>query len=86
MEIGLTYSSTDPNHIKTRNFVRDYIREHGILARIIERDRKVQVPQITINGCCVSGDSLRRRLRSARESFPSFPDIARALEQNFWSL
>ncbi len=86
MEIGLTYSSKDPKHIKTCEFVRNYIRERGILARITESDRRVPVPRMTINGCCVSGGSFRKKVRSAREKFPSMSDIARALEQNLWSL
>jgi len=86
MEIGLTYHSKDPKHTKTRDFVMNFIRERGILAKVIERDRQVEVPRITINGCCLS-DQLppthekRRRLR-----FPTTAEIARALEQNFWSL
>ena len=72
--------------MKTRNFVVDFIRERGILAKIIERDRHVEVPRISINGCCVSDRQSQSDNQRSRIRFPSTADIARALEQNFWSL
>ena len=88
MEIGLTYSSKDPRHLEARDFVRRFITEHGILANITEWDKEVKMPEITIDGCPICGAKLLGLGANKRNSrrFPSIDEIARALEQNFWSL
>ncbi len=93
MEIGLIYSEKDPRQIKTRNFLRNYLKEHGILAKFTEKKQKVEIPTITINGCRiftemskvkVSDDSIKTK--PASRPFPKLIDIAKAIEQNLWSL
>jgi hypothetical protein len=84
MEIGLIYSKDDPRQAEAREFVHRYIRERGILARIIERVRPVESPTVIINGQALK--EKRHRPRGERGMFPAIPDIARALEKHVWSL
>ena len=86
MEIGLTYSSKDPRQIQTRDFVRKYIRDRGILARLVENEQPVKAPTISINGCCISEDIYTAAAGRQKVKFPTMDDIARALERNIWSL
>jgi hypothetical protein len=85
MEIGLIYSNKDPQQTDTRNFVRNFINERGILARVIESIQPVTSPTVIING-----HTLRDLRQAPREinprMFPSHDDIARAIEQHLWSL
>ena len=87
MEIGMVYSSKDPRQAAARDFVHKYIQDHGIRARVIETERPVQAPMITVDGCSVNGrpfggnEERRRQLR-----FPSLDQIAAALEEHLWSL
>lgn len=81
MEIGLVYASDDPKQTKTRDFVRKFIKEHGILARIVESEQPVKTARISINGCCLNESSGKRKPKVL-----SFKQIARALEQNVWSI
>lgn len=86
MKIGLIYSGKDPRQIEARDFLRDYVREHGILAHMIEREGSVPSPQISIDGCLVYGKPMSGDKCDAGCSFPSLSDIAAALERNSWSL
>lgn len=87
MEIGLIYSSKDPRHTKTRDFVRQFVRDRGILARIIESEQPVTIPTLTIDGCQVVGPPARAGARAQQESrFPTLDEIGKALEQSFWCL
>ena len=83
MEIGLIYSNKDPKQVATRNFVRNYIKEHGILAQLIETKKEVDYPTISINGCCISKE---HHSKKTKPRFPKLADIAKAIEQNVWSL
>ncbi|MBK7142173.1 MAG: hypothetical protein IPH75_08850 [bacterium] len=85
MEIGLIYSEKDPQQSAARNFVHRFVKERGILANIIESDQPVTSPTIIINGRSLT--DLRRSPReTSTRMFPNIDDIARALEQHFWSL
>lgn len=85
MEIGLIYSNQDPQQFAARNFVHRFIRERGILANIVESEQPVSSPTIIINGRTLT--DLRQSPReSTTRMFPNIDDIARALEQHFWSL
>ena len=87
MEIGLVYSSGDPRHAQARAFVKDFIRERGILANMVETEKPVRIPTITINGCKIMpGEAARRSDDSKPGVFPSLEDISRALERGFWCL
>jgi len=81
MEIGIIYSRSDPQQLRARDFIKKYIREHGITAKVIELEREVSAPTVSINGQPVvsakSSDIIR---------FPSLEDISRELEKNLWSL
>ena len=87
MEIGLVYSSKDPRQAAARDFVHRYIKEHGILAHVVETEQPVQTPTITVDGCCISGSPLpATKGLSKRLRFPSLDEIAAALEEKVWSL
>ena len=87
MEIGLIYSSKDPKQAKTCDFVRRFVRERGILARIVESEQPVKTPSITIDGCTVVGSGVvRPKTNGLTTHFPSTKEIAKALEQSIWCL
>ncbi|MEA1981472.1 MAG: hypothetical protein U9N54_10925 [candidate division Zixibacteria bacterium] len=83
MEIGLIYSNKDPKQVATRNFVRNYIKERGILAHLVETEKEVDCPAISIDGCSISKGKNSPKTKSR---FPKLADIAKAIEQNVWSL
>ncbi|MCK4302467.1 MAG: hypothetical protein KAW91_06810 [candidate division Zixibacteria bacterium] len=87
MEIGLTYSSKDPRHKETKALVRKFVRDRGILARIIESEQPVEVPTITIDGCSVI-EPVRASGKAGRSvmKFPTPEEISRALERSIWCL
>ena len=87
MEIGLIYSSKDPKQAKTCDFVKRFVREHGILARIVESEQPVKVPTITLDGCTIvdSGKTVGAE-KNGRGRFPSTKEIAKALEKSAWCL
>lgn len=85
MEIGLIYSEKDPQQSAARNFVHRFVKERGILANIVESHQPVTSPTIIINGRSLTDLRRNPRETSAR-MFPNIDDIARALEQHFWSL
>lgn len=88
MEIGLVYSSKDPRQAEARDFVHQYIQEHGILAHVVEAEQPVQTPMISVDGCCITcGNSMATaRGLNRRMKFPSLEEIAAALEEHVWSL
>jgi len=86
MEIGLTYSSKDPRQIQTRDFVRKFIKDRGILAHLVENEQPVKVLTISINGCCISDNVYIAAAGKRKVQFPTIDNIARALERNIWSL
>ncbi|HUV30684.1 MAG TPA: hypothetical protein VMY05_06330 [Acidobacteriota bacterium] len=85
MEIGLVYSRKDPRQTKTRDFVRQFVRERGILAHIVETEQAVKSPTVIIDG-----HALRDKRSKPRDDssvmYPSLDDIARALEEHIWCL
>ncbi len=85
MEIGLVYSSKDPRQREARDFVRQFVQDRGILARIYESDQPVDSPTLIINGQALT--DLRKQSRDKGHSiFPSIKEIARALDRYTWSL
>jgi hypothetical protein len=85
MEIGLIYSKSDPKQTAATNFVKRFIRERGILAKIVESEQQVNSPTVIINGHYLRDMRTKPRVGS-RRMFPDIDDIARALEQHLWSL
>ena len=86
MEIGLIYSENDPKQIETRDFIRKFVKEHGILAELIETKKPVKVPKLLINGCCVYGEEPPSKSKLSKIKLPNFNEIARAIEHSVWSL
>lgn len=85
MEIGLIYSRKDPRQTRARNFLRKYIRERGILARIIETEKAVESPTVIIDGHALK--ERRTQVRSPKQKmYPGVDDIARAIDKHTWSL
>lgn len=85
MDVGLIYSSKDPEQRKTKDFVCTYIRKRGILANIKEIDQEVDSPTVIINGHAIKDERKAPRQGKAKQ-FPDIKDIARFLEHHFWSL
>lgn len=85
MEISLIYSEKDPRQTATRDFVRQYVQERGILAEIFESKQPVESPTVIINGQALA-DRRHAPRELATRMFPTLDDIAKALEQHVWSL
>jgi hypothetical protein len=85
MEIGLIYSKKDPRQAEAREFLKRFVEQRGIVARIIESEQPVTSPTVIINGQTLSEQRSKPRSAGAR-MFPSFDDIAHALERHLWSL
>ena len=85
MEIGLIYSKSDPRQTEARNFLKRFVEERGIVARIVESEQPVTSPTVIINGQTLCEQRTKPRSAGAR-MFPSFDDIAHALERHIWSL
>lgn len=87
MEIGVIYSGKDPNQLITRDFVRKFVKERGILAKIIEKEKPVQVPEIIIDGCRINKTTDKNSIKERKSLIPlTIQDIAKALEKTIWSL
>jgi hypothetical protein len=85
MEIGLIYSKTDPRQAEARDFLKRFVEQRGIIARIIESEQPVTSPTLIINGHTLSEQRTRPRGATA-QMFPSADDIAHALERHIWSV
>ena len=85
MKIGLIYSRKDPRQTKARDFVRKFVREHGILAHIVESEQPVESPTVIIDGHTLRDNRTAPR-GSKSVMYPSTDDIARALEEHIWCL
>lgn len=83
MDIGLTYSARDPRQAKTRDFLRKFVRETGVHARLVETERNVSSPTVVVNGQTLKDLRSQPRSESPR-MFPGIPDIAQLLEQHLW--
>ena len=85
MEIGLIFSVKDPRQARARDFVKKFVRERGILAKIVETERQVKSPTVIIDG-----HTLTEKRKKPREKrfvmYPSVDDIARALEEHIWCI
>jgi len=87
MEVELVYFGRDPRHAQARAFVKDFIRERGILANVIETEKPVRVPTITVNGCEITAREATQHSDDPKPGvFPSLEDISQALERGFWCL
>lgn len=88
MEIGLIYSSKDPRQAKTREFLKRFVRERGILARFVETERPVKTPTVIIDGCTLTCSTTESESSddSVAVHFPTTKDLTRALEQSIWCL
>jgi len=85
MDIGLVYSENDPRQTKTRDFLRQFIKKHGMNATISETRRKVASPTVIINGETLKDMRQIPRGKNA-PMFPGLKEIAAALEHHLWSL
>lgn len=85
MEVGLIYSSKDPDQVKARNFVRKFITERGILAKFKESDQPVKTPKIFINGQALVDRQKKPRGKN-RSGILSLKAIADQLEHQIWCL
>jgi len=86
MDIGLVYSDKDPRQKQARDFLRQFVKERGVLANIFEAKKDVASPTLIINGQTIR--DLRRKPREGQEHkmYPAIADIASALERNLWVL
>jgi len=85
MDIGLVYSHKDPRQTKTRDFVRDFVKRRGILARIFETQSDVTSPTLIIDGRTLT-DQRKTPREDSPQMYPSIRDIADALERHVWGL
>ena len=85
MDIGLVYSENDPRQKETRDFLREFIKRHGMNATISETRKKVASPTLIINGRTLEDMRQAPREKNA-PMFPGLREIAAALEQHIWSL
>jgi hypothetical protein len=82
MEIGIIYSNQDPQHLQIHDFLVNYVKEHGVLARIVERIEEVEEPKITIDGLSVQKfiKETQKRVRLTSE------EIARSIDERMWDV
>lgn len=85
MEIGLIYSGKDPRQTQARNFVRQFIRERGLTARLTESEQPVQSPVLIVDGQSFK-DQRRTKRDPKAPMFPGIADITKILERHIWSL
>ena len=83
MEIGLTYSARDPRQAKARDYLRQFIKEAGVHARLIENDTDVTSPTVVIDGQTLKDLRSEPRPESPK-MFPALEDIARFVDRNLW--
>ncbi len=85
MEIGLIYSSKDPQQTKARDFVKKFVKERGILAHIVESEQPVSSPTVIVNGYALKDQ--RRKPRGRKKTmYPTTADIARFIERHLWGM
>ena len=85
MEVGLVYSSKDPQQKMTRDFVINFIRERGILAHIVESDEEVESAKVIIDGDALY-EKRRKPRRGQKTFFPDFNTIACKIEYHSWCI
>lgn len=84
MEISFIYSKDDPRQAKARNFVKQFIQERGVLAKVIESEQPVKSPTLIINGQILT-DSRQKPRENNPRMYPGIDEIARVLEKHIWS-
>jgi hypothetical protein len=85
MEIGLIYSKSDARQTKARDFLQRFVKERGVLAKIVEVEKDVVSPTVIIDGHALKDK--RHKPRGERPAmYPSIKDIAEALERQLWCL
>ena len=85
MDIGLVYSENDPRQTEARDFLRKFIKKHGVMATMMESEENVASPTVIINGWTVKDRRKSPRTADA-PMFPGLKEIAAALEHHLWSL
>ena len=85
MEIGLIYSGKDPRQKRARDFLREYLRDRGILAEFIETETDVKSPTVIIDGHTLT-DGRRRPRADQPAMYPNAKDIIAALERHVWCI
>ena len=85
MDIGFIYSKNDPAHIAARDFVKQFVRDKGILATIKESDQPVVSPTVIIDGEVFTNMRQQPRTDNPR-MYPAIIDIAQAIEMHMWEL
>ena len=85
MEIGLIYSQKDPRQTRTRDFLRQYLKERGVQAQLTESIKEVDSPTVIINGHTLE-DQRREPRSDSPEMYPNIKTIAQILERQFWCL
>ncbi|MEW5795805.1 MAG: hypothetical protein AB1772_05540 [Candidatus Zixiibacteriota bacterium] len=85
MDIGLVYSQKDPRQTRARDFVHEFLKKRGVLARVFERESDVSSPTLIIDGHALK-DQRRAPREESPSMYPSIKDIADALERHVWSL
>lgn len=85
MDIGLIYSRKDPRQAKARDFIRQFVRERGVLAKIVESEQPVKSPTLIVNGHTLADKRKEPRVDKP-PMYPSIDDMARVLEEHIWCL
>ena len=85
MDIGFVYSRKDPKQAQARDFLVAYLKQRGILARVVETDSNVNSPRVIINGHEIK--DLRTKPRGTTpKMYPAIKDIAAAVDRFLWTL
>lgn len=85
MEIGLIFSSKDPRQAQARDFIAQFIRDRGVLARVVESEQPVNSPTLIVNGRTLR-DQRRQPRSTGSDMYPSTADMARFLERHLWGV
>ncbi len=85
MDIGLIYSQNDPRQKKAYDFVKQFVKDRGMLAHLVCEERPVDSPTFIINGFTIKEERTIPR-EDSDKMFPSVDDIARILDEHIWCL
>ncbi len=85
MEIGFIYSSKDPRQVQARDFVKKFLNERGVLARIVESEQPVKSLTVIVNGRALKDQRQKPRGKDA-PMYPTTSDIAHFLERHLWGV
>jgi hypothetical protein len=85
VDIGFVYSRKDPQQTRVRDYLLRYLRERGVLAKVVETESDVKSPTVIINGRTFT--DLRKTPRGEKPGmYPAIKDIAEALDRHLWAL